>query len=207
MVNRRTTDFVAEGNTAYYICNATIPVSSFLVWKREDNKTVPAMKLITPLNSIAHDMNNLCQAYAKDRYSETISLTINNSSLYTLEGLVSRQTIVLVICNMKSSMVGVYQCVAQSSMGEATSGPQISIDILPSASSPSHNNHNMLVPYLIMSCVLIGILLLVALLVIVIGYFWLRHQSKQLKSSGTVMHRKREENIYFDARPRMTKEH
>ena len=163
-----------------------------------------AMKLITPLNSIAHGVNELCQAYT---FSEAISVTIKNSTLYTLEGLVSQQTIALVICNMKSSMVDVYQCIAQSSMGEATSGPQISIDIVPSASSPSHNNNNMLVPYLIMGCVLIVILLLVAILVIVIAHFWLRHQSKQLKSSGTVMHRKREENIYFDARPRMTKEH
>ena len=161
------------------------------------------MKLITPLNSIAHNVNDLCQAYAQERYySEAISLTISYSTLYTLEGLVSRQTIALVICNMKSSMVGVYQCVAQSSMGEATSGPHISIDIIPSAAS-----HNMLVPYLIMGCVLIMILLLVAILVIVIAHFWLRHQSKRFESSGTVMHRKREENIYFDTHPRMTKEH
>ena len=86
MVNRRTTEFVAEGNTTYYICNATVPVSSFLVWKREDNKTVPAIKLITPLNSIAHGVNELCQAYT---FSEAISLTIKNSTLYTLESLVS----------------------------------------------------------------------------------------------------------------------
>ena len=161
------------------------------------------MELITPLKSIAHDVNDLCQAYT---FREAISLTINNSTLYTLEGLVSRQTIALVICNMKYSMVGVYECIAQSSMGEATSGPQISIDIVPSASSPSHNN-NMLVPYLIMGCVLISVLLLVAILVIVIAHFWLRYQSKRLKSSGTVVHRKREENIYFDTHPRTTKEH
>ena len=195
--SRQTTEFITEGNTAYYICNATIPVTSFLVWKREDNEIVPTMKLMASLNSIAHDVSDMCQTYAQERLSEAISLTINNSTLYTVEGLVSRQTTALVICNMKSSRAGVYQCIAQSYTGEVSTGAQISIDVTPSVSSPSHN----LIPYLIMGCVPVAILLLVAISVIAISYFWFRYQSKRLKSrensAGTCMHRRREENIYF----------
>jgi hypothetical protein len=199
-VNSQTTESIAEGKTAYYICNATIPVSSFLAWKGRDNKTVPTMKLITPLNSITHDVTNMCQTYAQEWLSEMI---INNSTMYTTQGLVSQQIIALVVCNMKSSIAGVYQCIAQSYMGEVTIGAQISIDIAPSVSSPSHS----LVPYLIMGGVLIAIFLLVAVSVIVITHFWFRYQSKRLKyrdhSAGTC--RKREENIYFDVR--LHKEH
>ena len=196
-INSQTTEFITEEDTAYYICNATIPVSSFLVWKRQDNEIVPIMKLMTSdsLNSIAHDVNDMCQTYTQERLSEAMSLTINNSTLYTVDGLVSRQTIALVICSMKSSRAGVYQCIAQSHTGEVTIGTQISIDVTPSVSSSSHN----LVTYLIMGCVPIAILLLVAILVIAITYFWYRYQSKCHKSreNSADMRRRREENIYL----------
>ena len=198
-VNSRTqtTQYIAEGITTYYICNATIPVSSFLMWRRLDIKTIPTMKHVTlvPLNSVVHNINvnELCQAFAEVK--DTISLTISNSTLYTSEGLVRQQIVALVICNMKSSTVGIYQCIAQSSIGEVASGPQISKKIIPSVSSPSRNN-NMLVPYLAMGCALITILLF-ALLVIVITYFWLRYQSKHHKPGNTVTHRRTEENIYY----------
>ena len=196
-INSQTTEVITEGDTAYYICNATVPVSSFLVWKRLDNKIVPTMKLTTSVNSIAHDVSDMCQTYTQERLSEAMSLIINNSTLYTVEGLVSRQTIALVICNMKSSRAGVYQCIAQSYTGEVTIGAQISIDVTPSVSSSSHN----LVAYLIMGCVPTAILLLVAILVIVITYFWYRYQSKRLKSrensAGMRRRRPREENIYL----------
>lgn len=205
-VNSRaqTTEYIAEGITTYYICNATIPISSFVLWRRLDNKTVPTMKHVTPLNSVVHNVNDLCQTYEEDR--DTISLTTSNSTLYTSEGLVRRQMVALVICNMKPSTVGMYQCVAQSTMGEVTSESPISIEIIPSATSPSQtNNNSMLVPYLAVGCVVITILLLLAIVVIVITHFWLRHQSKHFKPGNTVMHRRREENIYYDAHPHNSK--
>ena len=194
-VNSQTTEFITERDTTYYICNATIPVSSFLVWKRQDNEIVPTMKLMTSVNSIAHDVSDMCQTYTQERLSEAMSLIINNSTLYTVDGLVSRQTIALVICNIKSSRAGVYQCIAQSYTGEATIGAQISIDVTPSVSSSSRG----LVTYLIMGCVPTAILLLVAILVIVITYFWYRYQLKRLKSreNSAGMRRRMEENIYL----------
>ena len=162
-VNSRaqTTEYIAEGITTYYICNAIIPFSSFIVWRRLDHKMVLTMKYVTmtSLNSVLDNVNNLCQAYAGDR-DRILSLTISNSTLYASEGLVRQQIVALVICNMKPSTVGMYQCVTQSSMGEVTSGPQISIEIIPSVTFPSQNNNNMLVPYLAVGCAVITILLL-----------------------------------------------
>ena len=156
---------------------------------------MPTMKLTTSVNSIAHDVSDMCQTYTQERLSEAMSLIINNSTLYTVEGLVSQQTIALVICNIKSIRAGEYQCIAQSYTGEVTIGAQISIDVTPSVSSSSRN----LVTYLIMGCVPTAILLLVAILIIVITYSWYRYQSKRLKSreNSAGMRRRTEENIYF----------
>ena len=55
------------------------------------------MKLMTSVNSIAHDVSDMCQTYTQERLSEAMSLIINNSTLYTVEGLVSRQTIALAL--------------------------------------------------------------------------------------------------------------
>ena len=148
------------------------------------------------------DTNDLCQASAQNR--DAMSVIISNSTVHTPEGVVSRQAAALVICNMKSSTVGVYQCVSQSqSMGGTKNGPQLSIDITPSDLSPSHN---MLVPYITVGCVtVLTTVLLLAILVIMITHFWLRYQSKQHKSDDTVIHRRKEENIYYEVHPRVAK--
>ena len=147
------------------------------------------------------DTNDLCQASAQNR--DAMSVIISNSTVHTPEGVVSRQAAALVICNMKSSTVGVYQCVSQSqSTGGTKNGSQLSIDITSSDLSPSHN---MLVPYITMGCVLITVLLLLAILVIMITHFWLRYQSKQHKSDDIVIHQRKEENIYYEVHPHVAK--
>ena len=86
------------------------------MWRRLDNETVRTVKHVMPLTS--YDTNDLCQAYAEDR--DIISPTISNSTVHTPGGSVKQQTVALVICNMKSSTVGVYQCVSQSQSTEGT---------------------------------------------------------------------------------------
>ena len=79
-VNNR---IVTEGSAASYFCNATIPVSSYLEWKNLDNKTVPIIKLVTPLT--LYDTYDLCQASTHSW--DAISLFIRNSTVHNPEGL------------------------------------------------------------------------------------------------------------------------
>lgn len=194
------TESLNERNTTYYLCTATISISSSLEWRKLGND-LSVIKHVTPHDTplTSHDVNDLCQLYAEER--TVLSLTVNSSIVSTSAGFVSQQTAALVICNMEPSLSGAYQCVTHSSLGETTSGPQISVSVDMDNRDTGSPLSMLMVIYITLGSVVIAFLLLSVALLVTITYSCLRYKSKPQPTACAIMPRERMENIYHEIYP------
>ena len=191
-----------ERSTTQFLCSATISGSSSLAWQKSDGRKVEDIRA----SSDSYDVDELCLVYAGS--TDILSLTINDNIVPTSYGSVRKQSILLIVCKVKLSTVGSYQCVAESHMyaGQTEIGPRVSISKPPSTDSESSDSlSNMLYTYIISGSASVACLLLSALLITVIIYHCLKATRKRQKEDNRFVRQKVDDNVYYDDPRSVTK--
>ena len=181
-----------SGSITQYICHATLSVFSTLVWERLGESSV--IKHVAPQPQDTYEAEEICQTYSQDNNNNVLSFTVQNSTLAIADGLVSRQCITLIVCEMKQSSFDSYRCVATSHVNDSkTFGPEITVG--PSTASTPTPQDN--VTYAVIGCVSLALITMLILLIILMAVCIHLRINRAKSDSHRVTYRKREENIYY----------